>query len=84
MGNPKDKESDSGITEGTEILGEGVESACNAHQAACDLSQEREARDATLARQVVEAIVRRWPRFMHTTRHYSMREMQLQCQPALR
>ena len=30
----------------------------DAHQAACDLSQEREARDTTLAKQVAEAIAR--------------------------
>ena len=51
MGNKdKDKEhSDSGIT------GEGAESAHDAHQAARDLSHER---DAALTRQIVEAIAR--------------------------
>ena len=30
----------------------------DAHQAACDLSQEREARDATLAKHIAEAVAR--------------------------
>ena len=58
MGNPKDKESDSGTTEGTEILGVGAESAHKACQAAHELSQEREARNATLPRQVAEVVAR--------------------------
>ena len=49
MGNPKDKEA--------EVLGEG-ESARDARQAAHDLSQKRDARDAALAKQVAEAIAR--------------------------
>ena len=54
MGNPN-KDSDSGTTEGA-----GAESstARDAHYAACDLSHEREARDAALARQVAEAVAR--------------------------
>ena len=35
---------------------EDITSPQDAHQAACDLSQKREARDTTLAKQVVEAI----------------------------
>ena len=50
MGNPN-KDSD-GAT------GDSITSPQNAHQAACNLSQEREARDATLAKQVVEAVAR--------------------------
>ena len=50
MGNPnKDSE--------TEVSRRGTESAHNAHQATFNLSQEREARDAALAKQVAEAIV---------------------------
>ena len=53
MGNPnKDTETE------TEVSGEGVESACKACQAARDLSWEREARDAALAKQVAEAVAR--------------------------
>ena len=48
MGNPKDKE-DSGT------MGEGAESAHNVHQAARDLSHER---DVALTRQIAEAIAR--------------------------
>ena len=48
MGNPKDKE-DSGT------MGEGTESACDACQAAQDLSHEG---DATLTRQIAEAMAR--------------------------
>ena len=47
MGNPKEKEQTS---EGA--LGDSTQSPMDAHQAACDLSQERE------ARQVAEAIAR--------------------------
>ena len=42
----------------SEVLGEGAESVCNAHQATCDLSQERDAKDATVAKQVAEAVAR--------------------------
>ena len=56
MGNPKDKESDSGTMEaGAEST---TKDARDAHHAADDLSQEREARDTTLARQVAEAVAR--------------------------
>ena len=48
MGNPKDKE-DSGT------MREGAESASDAHQAARDLSRER---DAALTRQIAEAVAR--------------------------
>ena len=47
MGNPN-KDSDTG----------DITSLGDAHQAACNLSQEREARDAALAKQVVKAIAR--------------------------
>ena len=77
MGNPKDKEQTS-----ERASGESTQSPWGAHQAACDLSQEREARDAALGKQVVEAVAREM--LTHTTKPYSMREMQLQCQPALR
>ena len=54
MGNPN---KDSETTEaGAEV--EGVDTACKAHQAVRNLSQEREARDVALAKQVVEAIAR--------------------------
>ena len=51
------------------------------HQAASDLSWEREARDTTLAKQVAEAIAREMAKG-HA--HYSMRGVQQQCPPALR
>ena len=50
MGNPKDKDHSNSGT-----MGEGAESACDARQAAQDLSHEK---DATLSRQIVEAIAR--------------------------
>ena len=56
MGNPKNKESDSGTTEaGAEST---TKNARDAHHASQDLSQEREAKDTTLAKQVAEAIAR--------------------------
>ena len=58
MGN-KDKDkgnSNSGTPEGAEST--ATRDARDAHQAAQDLSHEREARDATLTRQVVETIAR--------------------------
>ena len=58
MGNPKDKESDSGTTEASASTQSATKDARDTHQAAHDLSQEREARDAALARQVAEAIAR--------------------------
>ena len=80
MGNPKDKEA--------EVSGKGESAATrearDAHHAAHGLSQEREASDTTLAKQVAEAIVREMAKLLHITRPYSMREVQLQCQPALR
>ena len=54
MGNPN-KDSDSGTTEGAEST---TKDARDAHHTARDLSREMEARNATLARQVVEAIAR--------------------------
>ena len=57
MGNPKDKDSDSGTTEaGAEST--TTKDAKDACHAARDASQEREARDAALAKRVVEAIAR--------------------------
>ena len=53
MGNPKEKEQTS---EGAS--GDSTQSSQDACQAACNLSWEREARDAALARQVAEAIAR--------------------------
>ena len=54
MGNPnKDSETE------TEVSGEGVESARKVCQATHDLSREREARDAALAKKVAEAIARK-------------------------
>ena len=58
MGNPKDKESDSGTTEASASTESTAEDARDTCQAAHDLSREREARDAALARQVVKAIAR--------------------------
>ena len=55
MGNPN-KDSDSGTTEGAEST--AAMDARDACQAARDLSQERDARDATLAKQVAKAIAR--------------------------
>ena len=55
MGNPKDKED-------SQVSGDGESAAAkearDAHHANRDLSQEREARDAALTRQVAEAIAR--------------------------
>ena len=45
---------DKGETDGAS----SVTSPCDAHQSARDLSWEREAKDATLAKQVVEAVTR--------------------------
>ena len=54
MGNKeKDKEK---ISEGA--LEDSTQSPWDAHQATCDLSPERDARDATLAKQVAEAVAR--------------------------
>ena len=52
MRNPN-KDNDGATATGTDLT-----SPWDAHQAACDASQEREARDTTLARQVAEAIAR--------------------------
>ena len=73
MGNPN-KNSDSGTMEGAEST--TARDARDTHQAAQDLSRERDARDAALAKQVA--------RLTHTTMPYSVRQVQLQCQPALR
>ena len=54
MGN-KDKEKEQ-TSEGA--LGDSTQSPWDAHHTNRDLSQEREVRDATLAKQVAEAIVR--------------------------
>ena len=54
MGNPN-KASDSGTMEGAEST---ARDARYAHHTAHNLSQEREARDAVLVRQVAEAIAR--------------------------
>ena len=52
MGNPN---KDSETTEaGVEM--EGMDTACKAHKAACDLNQERQTRDAAQAKQVAEAV----------------------------
>ena len=40
MGNPKDKESDSGTTEASASAESTTKDARDAHHAACDLSQE--------------------------------------------
>ena len=53
MGNPN-KDSETEI----EVSVEGVNTAPKVCQAACDLSWDRKARDATLAKQVVEAVAR--------------------------
>ena len=58
MGNPKDKESDSGTIEASASAESTAKDARDTHHAARDLSWEREARDTTLARQVAEAIAR--------------------------
>ena len=53
MGNPnKDSETE------TKVSVEGGNTACKAHQAAHDLSQERGARDAALAKTITEAVAR--------------------------
>ena len=50
MGNLKDEESDSGTTEASASTESTAKDARDAHHATHDLSWEREARDATLAR----------------------------------
>ena len=57
MGNPnKDKNKEKGGTEGASA--DSITSHQDAHHANRNLSQEREARDAALAKQVVEAVTR--------------------------
>ena len=57
MGNPnKDKNKEQEDTEGASA--DSITSPWDAHHANRDLSQEREARDAALAKQVVEAVAR--------------------------
>ena len=63
---------------------EDLTSPWDAYHANRDLSQEREARDATLAKQVMEAIAREMAKAHVHYRLYLMTEVQLQCQPALR
>ena len=58
MGNPKNKESDPGTTEASASTESAAKDARNACHAAHDLSQEKEARNAALARQVVKAVAR--------------------------
>ena len=60
MGNKdKDKSKDQGDSAATEgALGDSITSPWDAHHANRDLSKEREARDAALAKQVAEAIAR--------------------------
>ena len=58
MGN-KDKNKDQGDSAATEAaLGDSITSPRDAHHVNRDLSWEREARDAALAKQVAEAIAR--------------------------
>ena len=79
MGNPnkdKNKEHD-----GEAALTESITSPQDACHTNRDLSQEREARDATLAKTIAKAVAREMAK---TTKPYSMRKVQLQCQPALR
>ena len=58
MGN-KDKNKDQGDSAASErASGNSITSPLDAHHANRDLSQEREARDATLAKQVAEAVAR--------------------------
>ena len=66
MGNPnKDKDKEQG--DGEAALAESITSPWDAHHTNRDLSQEREARDTTLAKQVVEAVAREMTK-VHT--HY--------------
>ena len=58
MGNPKDKESDSGTTEASASTESAAKDARDACHTALDLIWERKARDAALARQVAVAIAR--------------------------
>ena len=57
MGN-KDKNKDQGDSGTSEGVTGDLTSPWDARHANCDLSQEREARDTTLVKQVVEAIAR--------------------------
>ena len=55
---------------------------CHANR---DLSWEREARDASLAKHIAETVAREMAKaHTHTTRPYSMREVQQQCPSTLR
>ena len=56
MGNPNKDNKGQGDTEGTSA--DSITSPWDAHHANRDLSREREARDATLAKQVAEAVAR--------------------------
>ena len=56
MGNKDKNQGDSAATEGA--LGDSITSPWDAHHTNRDLSQEREARDAALAKPVAEAIAR--------------------------
>ena len=70
MGNPnKDSETE------TEVSVEGLDTACKAHQAACNLSWGRESRDDALAKQVVEAVAGEMAKAY--THYQAMREVQL-------
>ena len=82
MGNPnkdKNKEQD-----GEAASTESITSPWDACHANRDLSQEREARDAALAKQVAKAVTREIAKAHTHYTLYSMREAQLQCPPALR
>ena len=78
MGNPNKDKNKEQQGDGEAASTESITSPWDACHANRDLSQEREVRDAALAKQVVEAVTREMARL------YSMREAQLQCPPALR
>ena len=58
MGNSKDKKSDSGTTEASASTESAAKDARDTCHVAHDLSWEREARDAALARHVAKAIAK--------------------------
>ena len=77
----KDKEHHDGETTASS---ETITSFWDTRQSNRDLSQDHKARETALAKTITEAVTGRWKRLMHTTRLFSMTEMQLQFQPALR
>ena len=77
----KEKEHDDGETAASS---ETITSPQDAHQSNRDLSQDREAQDATLAKTIAEAVAREMAKAHVHYQTFSMKEAQLQFQPVLR